>query len=82
MPYGEYGARNGRHGKRRECGACKACGEAGILHADFDGKRLRLGRREFQQFAEAKTAAVAEQIVENHDGEYDSTGRENLCSIV
>ena len=82
MPHGEYGAGDGRHGKSRERSRRKACGKAGILHADLDGKRLRLGCREFQQLAEAKTAAVAEQVMENHDGEHDSARGENLCGIV
>ena len=82
VPYGEDGAGNSRHGKARERGRSKACSESGILHADFDGECLRLGCREFQQLAEAKAAAVAEQVVENYDGENDSARRKNFCSVV
>ena len=82
MPHGEYGAGNSRHGKARERSRRKACRKSGVLHADFDGKRLRLGCREFQQLAEAKTAAVAEQVMENHDGKHDGTRGENLCGVV
>ena len=82
MPHGEYGAGNGRHGKARERSRRKACGESGILHADFDGESLCLGCREFQQFPEAESAAVAEQVVENYDGEHDGARRENLRCIV
>ena len=82
MPHGEYGAGNSRHGEARERSRRKACGKAGILHADFDGKRLRLGRRKFQQFSKAESAAVTQQVVENHDGENDSARRKNFCSVV
>ena len=82
MPYGEDGAGDGRHGERRECRGGKACRKSRILHADFDGEGLRLGRRKFQQLAEAKTAAVAEQVMENHHGEHDSSRGENLYGIV
>lgn len=82
MPHGEYSARNSRHRKSRERSCRKACRKSGILHTDFDGERLRLGCREFQQLAETKTAAVAEQVMKNHDGEHDSARGENLRGIV
>jgi len=82
MPHGENCARNCCHSKARERSRSKACSESGILHADFDGECLRLGCREFQQLAEAKAAAVAEQVVENYDGEHDGTRGENLCGVV
>ena len=47
VPYGEDGAGDGRHRKRRKCSRSKACGKSGVLHADFDGERLRFGCREF-----------------------------------
>ena len=82
MPYGEDGARHGSHGKRRESRGSKACGKSGILHANFDGERLRLRRRELEQFAEPETAAVTEQVMENYHGENDRTGGKNFCRVM
>lgn len=82
VPHGEYGAGYSRHDKARERGRRKARGKARILHADFDGKCLRLGCREFQQLPEAEPAAVTEQVMEYHHREHDKTGRKDLCGVV
>ena len=82
MPNGEDGAGNACHGKRRERCRRKACRKSGILHADFDGKRFSFGRREVQQLSKPESAAVAEQVMENHDSEHDGTRGENLRGVV
>ena len=72
MPYGKDRTGNSRHCKIRERRTRKACGKPGVLHTYFDGQRLCLCRRQSEELAQSEAAGVAEQVMKNDNGKYQS----------